>query len=84
MLRGRLLGLYVGEELVHVGVVAAFTTKQRRALFAELRPLVTSFEGHPWRREEAAVGDVARARCTPRDSESSRWSTGKDLSDVLG
>ena len=44
-----LLGLYDdGGGLVNVGVVGAFPIGQRRELFEELQPLVTTFEGHPW------------------------------------
>lgn len=70
-----LLGLYDHDgRLVNVGVVGAFPAEQRRALFEELQPLVTSFEGHPWK--EVAEGSDLR---TPRSSEFSRWSAGKDL-----
>ena len=73
-----LLGLYDDNgALVNVGVVGAFPMEQRRALFKELQPLVTTFEGHPWNWAEAE----ATTR-TPRSSESSRWSAGKDLSFV--
>jgi ATP-dependent DNA ligase len=44
-----LLGLYdAGGNLASVGVVGAFPMALRRALFTEVQPLVTSFEGHPW------------------------------------
>src|SRR5450755_1826189 len=44
-----LLGLYDDAgRLASVGVVGAFPMAQRRALFTELQPLVTTFEGHPW------------------------------------
>ena len=73
-----LLGLYDDQgDLVFVGVVGAFTTARRRALFQELQPLVTAFEGHPWDWAEAE----ATTR-TPRSSESSRWSAGKDMTFV--
>jgi ATP-dependent DNA ligase len=71
-----LLGLYDDAgELVSVGVIGAFPAARRRELFAELQPLVTTFDEHPWawaRQEEGAR--------TPRSSEGSRWSAGKDLS----
>ncbi len=71
-----LLGLYdANGDLQNVGVVGAFPMAQRRKLFQELRPLVTSFEGHPWDWSRFA----AEMR-TPRSSEFSRWSHGKDLS----
>ena len=71
-----LLGLYTGDDkLASVGVVGAFPMARRRELFAEMQPLVTTFEGHPWNwaRPEGVVG-------TPREAEVSRWNSGKDLS----
>ena len=54
-----LLGLYTDAgDLASVGVVGAFPMARRRELFTELQPLVTTFEGHPWRwggSEEAGV-----------------------------
>jgi ATP-dependent DNA ligase len=71
-----LLGLYDDEgTLASVGVIGAFPMARRKALFAELQPLVTSFDGHPWawaKQEEGAR--------TPRNAEGSRWAAGKDLS----
>ncbi len=73
-----LLGLYDGDgQLVNVGIVGAFPLKQRRALFKELQPLVTTFENHPW--NWAEENPTTR---TPRSSEFSRWSAGKDLTFV--
>ena len=75
-----LLGLYTDEgELAMAGVIGAFPMERRRQLFAELQPLRTSFEGHPWdwgawRREAEAEGR------TWRGSNSSRWNPGKELS----
>lgn len=73
-----LLGLYnEAGELASVGVIGAFPLARRKELFAELQPLVTTFDNHPWawaRQEEGAR--------TPRNSEYSRWNTGKDLSFV--
>jgi len=71
-----LLGLYADDgKLASVGVVGAFPMAQRRQLFTEMQPLVTTFEGHPWNwaRPEGVVG-------TPREAEVSRWNAGKDLS----
>jgi ATP-dependent DNA ligase len=45
-----LLGLYGDGELRHVGIASAFAETRRRELLGELRPLVTSLEGHPWER----------------------------------
>jgi ATP-dependent DNA ligase len=71
-----LLGLYVGDgALANVGVVGAFPMARRRELFEELQPLVTTFDDHPWAWAEEALGTR-----TPRHSEFSRWSAGKDLS----
>ena len=80
-----LLGLYTDAgDLASVGVVGAFPMARRRELFAELQPLVTTFDGHPWRwggAEQAAAGGAPAAR-NPRSSETSRWNAGKDLSFV--
>ena len=71
-----LLGLYTGDgRLASVGVVGAFPMEQRIALFAELQPLVTSFEGHPWNWASHEAGQR-----TPRAAMASRWNADKDLS----
>jgi len=71
-----LLGLYDERGmLASVGVVGAFPLAVRKELFAELQPLVTTFEGHPW--DWAAHMQGER---TPRKNEGSRWNAGKDLS----
>jgi ATP-dependent DNA ligase len=71
-----LLGLYTDSgELASVGVIGAFPAARRKELFAELQPLVTTFDDHPWawaRQEEGTR--------TPRSSEFSRWNAKKDLS----
>jgi ATP-dependent DNA ligase len=73
-----LLGLYDEQgQLANVGVVGAFPMEQRRRLFTELQPLVTTFDQHPWDWAKLEAG----AR-TPRSAETSRWSAGKDLSFV--
>jgi ATP-dependent DNA ligase len=73
-----LLGLYgPGGDLHNVGVVGAFPMTQRRRLFRELQPLVTTFDAHPWNWAEEELGTR-----TPRHSEFSRWSVGKDLTFV--
>jgi ATP-dependent DNA ligase len=75
-----LLGLYrESGELASVGVIGAFPMATRRALLAELRPLVTTFDGHPWNWAAAPSAEGTR---TPRSSEYSRWNVGKDLSFV--
>jgi ATP-dependent DNA ligase len=74
-----LLGLYTDEgKLASVGVIGAFPMARRRELFAELQPLVTGFEGHPWNWAGQAQPGVRN----PRESEGSRWNAGKDLSFV--
>jgi ATP-dependent DNA ligase len=71
-----LLGLYDERGvLASVGVVGAFPMATRRKLFAELQPLVTTFEGHPWNWAAHEQGER-----TPRKNETSRWNAGKDLS----
>ncbi len=71
-----LLGLHDDRGvLVSVGVVGAFPMARRRELLAELQPLVTSFDNHPWAWARQEEGER-----TPRKSETSRWNAGKDLS----
>ena len=73
-----LLGLYDDAgSLANVGVIGAFPAARRRELFAELQPLVTTFEDHPWAWAGATEPEGTR---TPRSSETSRWNSGKDLS----
>jgi ATP-dependent DNA ligase len=73
-----LLGLYNDAgDLASVGVVGAFPMARRRELFAEMQPLVTTFDEHPWNwaRQEAGTR-------TPRNAQASRWNANKDLSFV--
>jgi ATP-dependent DNA ligase len=71
-----LLGLYDDQGvLASVGVVGAFPMARRRQLFAELQPLITTFDDHPW-----AWARQEEGHRTPRKSETSRWNVGKDLS----
>lgn len=73
-----LLGLYNDAgELASVGVIGAFPLARRKELFAELQPLVTTFDDHPW-----AWARQEQGTRTPRNSEYSRWNNGKDLSFV--
>jgi ATP-dependent DNA ligase len=66
-----LLGLYRDDgTLASVGVIGAFPMARRRELFAELQPLVTTFDDHPWQWAGGA------------NRETSRWNAGKDLSFV--
>ncbi|GGM04478.1 ATP-dependent DNA ligase [Nakamurella endophytica] len=77
-----MLGLYdASGDLASVGVVGALPMAQRRALFTELQPLVTTFEDHPWNWSMAEQIRADGGR-TPRNSEFSRWNNGKDLSFV--
>jgi ATP-dependent DNA ligase len=73
-----LLGLYDERGvLVSVGVIGAFPAATRRALFTEMQPLVTTFDGHPWDWAKQMEGER-----TPRKGEGSRWNNAKDLSFV--
>lgn len=73
-----LLGLYDEHgDLANVGVVGAFPMAQRQKLFEELQPLATTFDEHPWNWAREELGTR-----TPRHSEFSRWSRGKDLTFV--
>jgi ATP-dependent DNA ligase len=73
-----LLGLYQDDgQLASVGVIGALPMAERRRLFTELQPLVTTFEGHPWNWAAHEAGER-----TPRKNEFSRWNAGKDLSFV--
>ena len=74
-----LLGLYTDSgELASVGVIGAFPAARRKELFAELQPLVTTFENHPW--DWAKLAETTTRN--PRSSEFSRWNANKDLSFV--
>ena len=75
-----LLGLYTDEgRLASVGVIGAFPMARRRALFAELQPLVTTFDDHPW---NWAAQVAAQPELQHRYGGGSRWNAGKDLSFV--
>jgi ATP-dependent DNA ligase len=85
-----LLGLYKADgSLASVGVIGSFPMARRRELFAELQPLVTDIQTHPWNwAASAAQGAASPAQGaaspaqgrTPRTGEGSRWNAGKDLS----
>jgi ATP-dependent DNA ligase len=71
-----LLGLYKDDgKLASIGVVGALPMERRKELFAELQPLITTFDGHPWNWAEHQAGER-----TPRKAEASRWNASKDLS----
>jgi ATP-dependent DNA ligase len=73
-----LLGLFKADgTLASVGVIGAFPMATRKALFAELQSLVTTFDDHPWNWAAHIGGER-----TPRRNEGSRWNNGKDLSFV--
>ncbi|MCV7065460.1 ATP-dependent DNA ligase [Mycolicibacterium farcinogenes] len=77
-----LLGLYADDgSLASVGVIGAFPMATRRALFAELQPLVTEFDGHPWN-WAAQFETPEELRQAQRKYGGSRWNAGKDLSFV--
>jgi len=76
-----LLGLFTDAgELASVGVIGAFPMARRRELFAELQPLVTSFEGHPW--DWARHIQAQADHRTRREAQTSRWNPSKELSFV--
>ncbi|WP_460463719.1 ATP-dependent DNA ligase [Arthrobacter pigmenti] len=79
-----LLGLYDDDgELSSVGVIGALSMAKRRELFEEFQPLVTNIEDHPWNwTEDVSMETTASGARSPRKSEGSRWSAGKDLSFV--
>lgn len=71
-----LLGLYDEQgTLASVGVIGSFPMARRKELFEQLQPLVTTFDDHPW-----AWAKQEEGTRTPRNSETSRWNAGKDLS----
>jgi ATP-dependent DNA ligase len=65
-----------GPALISVGVVGAFPMAYRRELLAELQPLVTTFDDHPWH----WAAEVAAARM--HRSAGHRWDAKRDLSFV--
>ncbi len=85
-----LLGLYTdGGDLASVGVVGAFPMARRRELFTEMQPLVTTFDGHPWKwgggdrrrsatrgRRRPAGGTPARTCPSCRSAPSGWWRSG--------
>jgi ATP-dependent DNA ligase len=85
-----LLGLYTDSSddtehteraaLASVGVIGAFPMATRKALFAELQPLVTTFDQHPWNWGATPAAEATTR--TPRAGEGSRWNANKDLSFV--
>jgi ATP-dependent DNA ligase len=85
-----LLGLYKPDgQLASIGVVGALPMATRRALRAELGPLITTFDGHPWNWAAHSWGGTGgrppggqgpEGTRTPRAAEYSRWNVGKDLS----
>jgi ATP-dependent DNA ligase len=73
-----MLGLYTDSGALNsVGVIGAFPMARRKELLAELQPLVTTPDDHPWSWAAQEAGDR-----TPRAGEGSRWNAGKDLSFV--
>jgi ATP-dependent DNA ligase len=80
LLGSLLLGLYdESGRLNHVGITSSFTMAKRKALVAELQPLMVAPDdraSHPW---GAWQGDPNESR---KPGMQSRWSAGKDLSFV--
>jgi ATP-dependent DNA ligase len=71
-----MLGLYDEDgSLASVGVIGAFTMARRRELFAELQPMVTTFDEHPW-------NWAAHTPVEPTARTNSRWNPEKSLSFV--
>ncbi len=71
-----LLGIYQPDgSLASVGVIGALPMAVRASLFAELQPLVTTFDEHPW-----AWARLEEGTRTPQAAGGSRWAAGKDLS----
>ena len=67
--------------LSSVGVIGAFPAARRKELFAEVQPLVTTFDGHPWNWAENLSQQFSDSGArSPRKAEGSRWNNGKDLS----
>ena len=58
-------------------MIGAFPLARRKELFAELQPLVTTFDDHPW-----AWAKQEEGTRTPRNAEGSRWSAGKEWLDA--
>lgn len=75
-----LLGLYGDDgRLHHVGVAASFPMAKRKALVAELEPLVAEdLSAHPW----GEWADQEAHASTRMPGAVSRWSAGKNLSFV--
>jgi ATP-dependent DNA ligase len=76
LLGSLLLGLYVGDQLQHVGVSASFTESRRAELIEQLQPLVVPIEEHPW----GHWAEFLTANPDRVPGTQSRWSQGKDLS----
>lgn len=70
-----MLGIHdASGRLASVGVIGALPMATRKALFAELAPLVTTFDDHPWAWARGESEQPARG------TYASRWNAGKDLS----
>ena len=83
-----LLGLYNRDgKLASVGVIGAFPMARRRELFAEMQPLVTTFDDHPWNWSGGSGGGEPPERGgdrggRPPGANRSRWNADKDLAFV--
>lgn len=70
-----LLGVYDGDVLHHVGVTSSFTAAARRELLDEVKPYVTTLEGHPWQTGfPLSVSGVGRL-----PGAVSRWAVDREL-----
>ncbi len=71
-----LLGLYDAQHVLkHVGVASGFAADLRRQLLEDIRPLVTTLEGHPWEHGfPLSVSSVGRL-----PGAVSRWAEGREL-----
>jgi ATP-dependent DNA ligase len=84
LLGSLLLGLYDAEgALAHVGVCASFTAARRAELYAELQPLRSGVDEHPWARWKEWAEAEPGLSPGRRPGNVSRWNAGKDLSFVL-
>ena len=70
-----LLGVYDGDELVHVGVASGFRRERKRELVDEVRRVIAPLVGHPWERGYGTTGrGLARL-----PGAASHWTPDMDL-----
>jgi len=69
-----MLGLYGDDrELTSIGVIGALPMGTRKAFFAELAPLVTTFDDHPWN----WARHLEAMRPSQQRAAGSRWNAGQ-------